>query len=123
MGRLTRPAPLIAAAPSRIAVNRDPHGHSPAAEPWRQWYGTQRWKRLRRAVLVRDGFTCQCGCDVVANASELVADHKTPHRGDPRLFWDPENIQTLRKSPCHDAHKQAQERGQAAPGAPIGGRG
>lgn len=36
-----------------------------------------------------------------------VVDHKTPHRGDPTLFWDQSNWQALCKS-CHD-HKTATE--------------
>ena len=30
-----------------------------------------------------------------------VVDHIVPHRGDPKLFWDPDNWQTLCKR-CHD---------------------
>ena len=30
-----------------------------------------------------------------------VVDHIKPHRGDPKLFWDPDNWQTLCKR-CHD---------------------
>lgn len=78
---------------------------------WRQWYKTSRWQKLRWSVLVRDNFTCQCGCGVVeGNTSNLVADHKRRHRGDPDLFWDERNLQTLRKTPCHDSIKQRQER-------------
>jgi hypothetical protein len=35
------------------------------------------------------------------DASPLVCDHKIPHRGDERLFWDETNLQSLLKS-CHD---------------------
>lgn len=37
-----------------------------------------------------------------------VVDHKIPHKGDPVLFRDPENHQSLCK-PCHDTHKQRDE--------------
>ncbi|MCP4309588.1 MAG: HNH endonuclease [bacterium] len=40
----------------------------------------------------------------------LVCDHIKPHRGDPGKFWDPDNLQTLCKSECHDKHKQARKR-------------
>jgi len=77
---------------------------------WRAWYKTARWQRLRWSILVRDLFTCQWpGCGrVEANHSQLVADHKEPHRGDEALFWDPRNLQCLCK-PCHDRHKQRVE--------------
>ena len=28
-------------------------------QPWRTWYKTARWERLRKQVLVRDLYTCQ----------------------------------------------------------------
>jgi 5-methylcytosine-specific restriction enzyme A len=37
-----------------------------------------------------------------------IVDHKVPHRGDPVLFWDPDNLQTM----CQEHHnrwKAAQE--------------
>lgn len=50
---------------------------------------------------------------VQGRAPELVADHKTPHRGDVALFWDEQNLQCLCK-PCHDRDKQRAERGGSA---------
>jgi 5-methylcytosine-specific restriction protein A len=52
-----------------------------------------------------------------------VVDHKIPHKGDPQLFWDETNWQSL-CAPCHDRYKQSQERtgvmrGAAADGSPI----
>jgi 5-methylcytosine-specific restriction endonuclease McrA len=76
---------------------------------WRAWYKTARWQRLRWQVLVRDLFTCQCGCGrIETDTSQLVADHKKPHRGDERLFWDIDNLQCLTKA-CHDGAKQRLE--------------
>lgn len=82
--------------------------------PWRQWYKTARWRALRLAILARDLFTCQwpgCGFST-ADTSQLVADHRTPHRGDEKLFWDEGNLRTLCKA-CHDGPKQrAEQRGR-----------
>jgi len=77
----------------------------------RAWYKTQAWRRLRWKILMRDLFTCQMpGCGrLEANTSQLVADHKKPHRGDAGLFWDEANLWCLCKS-CHDSTKQAEER-------------
>jgi 5-methylcytosine-specific restriction endonuclease McrA len=97
--------------PPRLKRQTDAEGHSPASEPWRAWYGTARWKRLRMETFKRDLFTCQmvdCG-KLIANPAQLVADHKVRHRGDPGLFWAPDNLQTL-CTHCHNATKQAEER-------------
>lgn len=77
--------------------------------PWRKWYHTPRWKALRLKVFLRDLFKCQCGCGrIEGNTSLLVCDHKIPHRGDERLFWDEGNLETQCK-PCHDSVTQREE--------------
>ncbi|KQZ81884.1 HNH endonuclease [Mesorhizobium sp. Root157] len=82
-----------------------------ATQPWRAWYKTSRWQKLRWSVLVRDLFTCQmAGCGrIEPNTSLLVADHKQPHRGNEQLFWDEANLQCICKA-CHDRLKQREER-------------
>jgi 5-methylcytosine-specific restriction protein A len=111
MGRLISLAPMVASLAPLLTTQRDESGHSAVSEPWRAWYSLKAWKVLRIRVFKRDRFRCQnqdCG-RVDGNTSRLVADHKTPHRGNPDLFWDEDNIQTLCK-PCHDTVKQAEER-------------
>ncbi len=76
--------------------------------PWKRWYKSVRWQRLRLAVFERDLFTCQRCAALNGDTSQLVCDHRTPHRGDERLFWDDTNLQTLCK-PCHDGAKQREE--------------
>lgn len=84
-------------------------GWSDRNAPWRNWYKLKRWQDLRFRVFIRDGFQCQCGCRrIEGDTSLLVADHRKPHRGDERLFWDENNIQTLIKE-CHDSAKQKAE--------------
>lgn len=106
--RLGKLAPTIGymAAPERTA-----DAARTVATPWRKWYWTSRWRETRMRVFARDGFTCQRpGCGLMtANTSKLVCDHRQPHRGDEALFWDEGNLQTLCK-PCHDRHKQREER-------------
>lgn len=83
---------------------------SNTAAPWRRWYKTARWRRLRAAILLRDMYRCQrCG-RIGPDTSKLVADHIKPHRGDDRLFWDEANLQTLCKA-CHNGAKQREEQG------------
>ncbi|WP_349540399.1 HNH endonuclease [Sagittula sp. NFXS13] len=84
-----------------------------AAQPWRAWYKTRRWQTLRQDILKRDGFRCQAtGVMLIGTypaANSPVIDHKTPHRGDLALFWDPENLQAVSKA-YHDGEKQRLER-------------
>ena len=110
MGRLKSLPARLAKMPPRLQHSTDQHGHSAEAEPWRKWYSTARWRRLRLEVLDRDDYTCQCGCGVAeGDLSKLVADHVRPHRGDAALFWNKANLRTLRASPCHNKIKQAEE--------------
>lgn len=68
-------------------------------------------------MFARDGYICQrtgalcTGTGQMTNAS--VANHKRPHRGNPDLFWDADNIQTVTKQVQHDTIIQAGE--QAIP--------
>lgn len=76
-------------------------------------YKTAEWQAIRMQVFVRDRYTCQrCGVILTSgrtNPRSAVADHIRPHKGDARLFYDPENIQALCKK-CHDTAKRSDER-------------
>ncbi|MFG6535545.1 HNH endonuclease [Sulfitobacter sp. 1A16787] len=94
-----------------------------AKDAARKLYQTQAWRDLRLEVLERDGWQCQqTGVYLVEGRTlphSAVVDHIVPHRGDPALFWDRENLQSVAKS-WHDKTKQAEEkqaaRGQVRPG-------
>ncbi|MFD1951881.1 HNH endonuclease [Sphingomonas arantia] len=103
--RLASPASRLAYLPDRPAYDRNRD-----QQPWRKWYKLARWQKLRMHILKRDLFTCQWpGCGrIEADTSLLVADHRRPHRGDERLFWDERNLQCLCK-PCHDGPKARAE--------------
>ena len=65
------------------------------------------WQKARERFL-RQNPLCQCpDCDEGRKRARpaLVVDHKTPHRGDERLFWDEANWQAMAKE-CHDAKTQ-----------------
>ena len=62
------------------------------------------WRAARAEYLKQHGNCAMCG------APATLVDHRTPHRGDMRLFWDRTNWQAL-CTPCHNRHKQRQERG------------
>lgn len=112
MGRLTSIKPNLSSLSPRLGYApgddkaRDKQRYQQQA--WRAWYNTKRWRQLRWAVLLRDLFTCQMCGRPEADTSQLVADHKTPHRGDEALFWDEGNLWTLCKT-CHDGAKQREE--------------
>lgn len=115
MGRLKQLPSRLKSLPPRIATTSttteaDRSRQRDASVPWRKWYKTSKWQRLRWSVLVRDLFTCQMCKRIEGNTSLLVADHKVPHQGDEALFWDEKNLQCLCKA-CHDKHKQSMERG------------
>lgn len=110
--------------PPRLSVLRPAVGYAPgdakAADkdrntlaPWRAWYQTERWRKLRLQVFVRDEYRSQRSGDICAGTypapNSPVANHKIPHRGDPKLFWDPNNIETVTKAE-HDRLIQAEER-------------
>ena len=77
------------------------------------WLHTAAWQRLRVKVLKRDGYVCQrTGVLLVGKhpaPDSPVVDHKIPHRGDPQLFWDINNLQSVSKE-WHDSEKQRLER-------------
>lgn len=120
MARLTTLKPKLSTLPPRL-------GRQPGDEQarlrerdqqvgWRSWYKTARWQKLRQQILIRDNYTCQetgvlCIGKHPAPDSPVV-DHKIPHRGDERLFWDPNNLHCVSKS-YHDSEKQKEERAQA----------
>lgn len=112
MTKLTTLTPSMGKLSSTVAVatkqddTRDKRRY--AAAPWRRWYGLKRWKDMRWSVLVDALFQCaRCG-RIEGSTSNLVADHKVPHRGRAELFWDRSNIQCLCKE-CHDTVKQREE--------------
>ena len=80
-----------------------------ARADYRKWYKTKRWQRLRKAHLSKHPY-CQCPHHKNKRIEGNVVDHKIPHKGDTKLFWDKDNLQTLTKQ-CHDKFKQSEERG------------
>lgn len=75
--------------------------------PWRRWYGLARWQRLRERQLTDHPLCAMC-MERGEVVQAKVVDHVKPHAGDPELFWDSANLQSL-CAPCHDIHKQRQE--------------
>ena len=85
------------------------------ANPWRAWYKTTRWQRLRLTILKRDLYTCQRTGVLLTGKypapNSPVVDHKQPHRGDEQLFWEENNLHAVSKA-YHDKVKQAEEQSE-----------
>jgi 5-methylcytosine-specific restriction protein A len=77
------------------------------------WMKQKRWKGLRAAQLAQSP-RCQCPHHRGRADAPMadVVDHIEPHRGDFKLFADPQNLQSMSKA-CHDKFKQSEERGGA----------
>jgi 5-methylcytosine-specific restriction protein A len=70
-----------------------------------------RWQKASKAWL-RAHPLCACTeCDDGRKrvTPAVLVDHRIPHRGDMKLFWDPSNWQSMAKA-CHD-RKTAMEDG------------
>lgn len=117
MAKLTSIKPRIGSLPPRIGYasgdEKARDQHRAATQHWRKWYKTARWERLRQQVLLRDAWTCQrTGVLCIGKAPDPnspVVNHKTPHRGDPALFWDIDNLETVTKA-VHDSMVQMEEK-------------
>lgn len=122
MARLKTIKPMVATlkpviSMSRYEANKAYDQKRTEDTVYRRWYDTKAWKDLRQRILVRDLYTCQAtGVMLTGKAPEPnspVVDHIKPHRGDPDLFWDPDNLRAVCKQ-WHDSIKQAMEKGGRA---------
>jgi hypothetical protein len=77
------------------------------AKPWRAWYNTAIWRRIRDDQLRRQPLCERClakGLTVAAT----VCNHKTPHRGDWEAFIAGPFESAC--APCHNSDIQREER-------------
>ena len=93
-----------------MSARRD--DRSPEARVYRGLYKTAAWRRRRAEQLAREPLCWMCGAQGVVTAA-TVADHVTPHRGDPVAFLGP--LRSLCAS-HHSATKQREENR----GGPVG---
>lgn len=92
-----------------VASRRDQRSAEAAA--YRKLYSSARWRKLREWVLNAEPL-CRYCMESETIEPATVVDHVRPHKGDPLLFWDPNNLQPLCAA-CHDGRKQSEERGTA----------
>lgn len=81
---------------------------SPEAKAWRRLYYTNRWKAAKAAQLAREPF-CRRRIHGNREVWATVVNHRKAHKGDERLFFDPNNWESL-CAPCHDGPVQREER-------------
>ena len=84
-------------------------------QPYRRWYKTARWQRLRAAQLQAEPLCAMCLPRITA---ATVCDHTDPHRGDEIKFWNGP-FQSL-CAPHHNGDKQRIEKGGTPRGLPPG---
>lgn len=82
---------------------------SPQAVLYRHLYKTKRWRELREWQLLNFPW-CEISLKQGRRVKATVVNHRKPHRGDPRLFFDPANLQSLSKG-AHDGVIASRERG------------
>ncbi len=95
-----------------------PNTTDPRASAAQRGYG-HKWQKAREQWL-REHPLCTMHADLGRVVPATVVDHKIPHRGDFKLFWDRKNWQSLCKL-CHDAHKQRQEKGGTSAACNLAG--
>ncbi|MGN6524945.1 MAG: HNH endonuclease [Burkholderiaceae bacterium] len=66
---------------------------------------TYAWQQARARFLAENPLCAYCRPRPVI---ATIVDHRIPHQGDKRLFWDESNWQPLCK-PCHDGVKAREE--------------
>jgi 5-methylcytosine-specific restriction enzyme A len=121
-----QPNPSIQTMTSTREQRRAQDDRRRANLPYRQWYHSARWLRMRSRQLRAHPF-----CQVCERATPprlvraTVCHHKQAHRGDARLFWSADNLESC-CADCHDRELQGQEsRGYSttvgADGIPIDG--
>ena len=77
-------------------------------------YQSLDWHKLRAKHLKRNKWCAYCR-DLRIQTLATTVDHRVPHRGDPDLFYDEGNLQSL-CAVCANSVKQAEE----LQGGPIG---
>jgi 5-methylcytosine-specific restriction protein A len=72
-------------------------------------YDGARWRRLRQQFITQHPLCIQKDTDTRCTLVAEEVDHIVPHRGDPALFFDWDNLQAMCKV-CH-SRKTASETG------------
>lgn len=74
----------------------------------KNFYKTKQWKQIRENQLLRNPLCARCLSKNKITAANVVH-HKIPHKGNHKLFFDVNNLESLCKR-CHDSDEQSIER-------------
>lgn len=103
--------------PNRLSVLKPAAQVATVSNSWRagksstqRGYG-YKWQQYRIRFLFAHPLCVYCEREGKTTAATVV-DHIKPHEGDMKLFWNPENHQSLCAS-CHSSVKQREERANA----------
>lgn len=92
--------------PHRLATVQPGSWRAPGMTTTELGYGW-RWQKAREAFLLANPLCVMCKAEGRPVPAKVV-DHKVPHKGDQKLFWDRKNWQSLCKH-HHSADKQREE--------------
>lgn len=82
--------------------------------PPKRMYDTVRWKQLRLNTLQIRGGLCEECLKNNLTVSATDVDHIIPHRNDPQLFYDKDNLQIL-CAECHSKKTASETRAESNP--------
>ena len=85
---------------TKFAADRDRPRTERAGASSARGYG-YKWQRLRARILVAHPLCVECEKRGLIKLATDV-DHTRPHKGNPFLLWDKENLQPL----CHECHSR-----------------
>ena len=94
-----------------------PDTRSAAAQIYRHWYWSARWRAIAKAQL-REEPLCRYCAKIGRVTPATVCDHVVDHKGDAELFWNGE-----RQALCATCHNNAKRTGRVAVGLdgwPVG---
>jgi len=125
MAKLQALKPRLATVGSTLAAVAPGSWRNDKQSSTQRGYG-YKWQQARAGFLAKHPFCVYCLRDAGIHAAAIedivlectakrvplpyasVVDHRVPHRGDMRLFWDKSNWQSL-CGPHHSGEKQRQE--------------
>lgn len=98
---------MMPQAPQKYGGRRPQRlGRTSVDRPGGMWLHSWRWRQARKLWLQQHPECVVCDREGVINVGTddepNHVDHRVPHRGDYRLFWDESNWQTL----CQHHHNQ-----------------
>ncbi len=108
MARITELKPRVSLLnpASRLARRIDSDSWRAGKTTAERGYGG-RWQAARARHLSQSPLCVMCLAESKVTAATIV-DHRQPHRGDPLLFWDESNWQSLCER-CHNSTKKVIE--------------